>query len=126
MKNTLNKFKIPTILGLGIIVMGIIVGVYLTVNEQIFISRASPNIAAQNITLSNISDDSVTISWQTQTPVSSFITYGITNPGSTVVLDDRDNNNPAGGSKPHSIHYVIIKNLLPKTGYQYRIISGKN
>ncbi len=122
MKNIINKFKIPTILGLGIIVMGIIVGVYLTVREQVFISHASPNITPQNITLSNITDDSVTISWKTQSPVSSFISYGAENPAGSIALDDRDSNPPA----PYSIHYATIKNLLPKTSYQFKIVSGKN
>lgn len=126
MKHAINKFKIPTILGLGIIVMGIITGVYLTVREQVIISRASPNIAPQNITLSNIFDDSITISWQTQTPVSSFITYGVANPTDLTALDDRDSNPPAGGPNPYSVHFVTIKNLLPKTTYQYKIVSGKN
>lgn len=126
MKNTINKFKIPTILGLGIILMGIITGVYLIVSEQVFISHASPNIAAQNITLSNISENSVTISWQTQTPVSSFITFGTTNPATVTVLDDRDTNPPTGRPTPYSMHHVTIKNLLPKTSYQYKIVSGKN
>lgn len=123
----MNKFKIPTLLGLSIIMIGIITGVILTLKEQIFISQASPNAKAQNITLSNISETEITISWQTSTPATSFITFGAESPNETTVLDDRDTN-PApdgAGPKAHSIHYVTIKNLLPKTSYQYKIISGK-
>lgn len=121
MRDHFNKFKIPTILGLGIIIAGIIGGVILTLKEQIFISKASPDVNPQNITLTNISDNSVTISWQTSIPVSSFITFGQTNPNEQTILDDRDSNQP----KPFSMHYFTIKNLLPKTTYQYRIVSGK-
>lgn len=123
----MNKFKIPTLLGLSIIMIGIITGVILTLREQVFISQASPNAKAQNITLSNISETEITISWQTSTPATSFITFGQESPNETTVLDDRDTN-PApdsAGPKAHSIHYVTIKNLLPKTNYQYKIISGK-
>lgn len=123
----MNKFKIPTLLGLSIILIGIITGVILTLREQVFISQASPNAKAQNITLSNISETEITISWQTSTPATSFITFGQESPNETTVLDDRDTN-PApdgAGPKAHSIHYVTIKNLLPKTSYQYKIISGK-
>ncbi len=124
MKKNLSRFKIPTILGLGIIVIGIITGVFLALQEQIFTSKASASINLQNITLSNISDTEINISWQTSIPTPSFITLGVTNPNELVALDDQDG--PASaGPKSHLIHYVTIKNLLPKTTYQYKIISGK-
>lgn len=121
MKDFFNRFKIPTILGLGIILIGIITGVFLTLQEQIIISKASISVSPQNLTLSNLSDTEVTISWQTSSPVTSFITYGQASPNEVTVLDDRDTNSPAA----YSIHYVTLKNLLPKTTYQYKIISGK-
>ncbi len=121
MSDYFNKFKIPTILGLGIIIAGIIGGVILTLKEQIFLSKASPDVNPQNITLTNISDNAVTISWQTSNPISSFITFGQTDPNEQTILDNRDSSGP----KPHSIHYFTIKNLLPKTTYQYRIVPGK-
>lgn len=116
------RFKIPTFLGLGIIIFGIAAGVYLTLREQNIISEASPNVTPQNVTVSNISDDSVTISWQTLKSVSSFIKYGQRFPDEQTILDDRDTNTP----QPRSIHYVTIKKLLPKTEYQFKIISGRN
>lgn len=123
-----DKFKIPTILGLGIITAGIITGVLLTLKEQSFISKASPDVTAQNITLSNIFDAEVTISYQTSNPTPSFISLGQASPDEQTVLDDRDNNPPPSGAgpKPYLTHYFTIKNLLPKTTYQYKIISGKN
>lgn len=125
MRDFLTKFKIPTILGLSIIILGISAGIFLVLKDQTFLSKAAPNLTAQNITVSNISDDSITISWQTSAPVSSFITYGIQNPSETA-LDDRDINPPVEGPKNHSMHYVTIKNLLPKTTYQYKIVSGNS
>lgn len=116
------RFKIPTFLGLGIIIFGIAAGVYLTLREQNLISEASPNVTPQNITVSNISDDSVTISWQTLKSVSSYIKYGQRFSDEQTILDDRDTNTP----KPHPIHYVTIKKLHPKTEYQFKIISGRN
>ena len=124
MRDFFNKFKIPTILGLGLIFTGIAAGVFLVLREQTFLSQAAPNLTPQNITFTNISDDSVVISWQTTSAVSSFITFGQNNL-SEQVLDDRDNNPPAGGLKPHLTHYFTLKNLLPKTNYQFKITSGK-
>lgn len=121
MKGFLIKFKIPTILGLTIIISGIAVGVFLTLREQNFISKATPQILPQNITLANISDTEVSLSWQTSGEVASFISFGINNPNEQVSLDDRDLKTPM----PHLMHYVTIKNLLPQTTYQYKIFSSK-
>ncbi len=120
MNNFFNRLKIPTLLGISVITLGIVAGVFLTLRGQSFISKASPDKLPQNITLSNISDDSITISWQTSAPITSFVTLGINSPDDQTVLDDRDTN-----PKPHLVHYVTIKNLLPKTTYQYKVISGK-
>ena len=121
MRNFMNKFKIPTILGLGIIFLGISSGVYLVLKDQVFLSQAAPAITAQSVTFSNITDTSAVVSWQTGSEASSFVTFGQNNPSEQTVLDDRDAN-----PKPHLSHYVTLKNLLPKTRYQLKIISGKN
>lgn len=123
MQNFLTRFRIPTLLGLGIIVAGIAVGAFLVLKQQNIISQAYPDVSAQNITIANLSDDSVTISWQTSDAVPSFISLGLQDPNQTV-LDDRDADSPDGGPKERMQHYATIKNLLPKTTYQYKIISG--
>ncbi|MBI4038833.1 hypothetical protein HY384_02640 [Candidatus Daviesbacteria bacterium] len=121
MKDFFNKFKIPTLLGLGIIFVGIATGVYIVLREQAFLSKAAPDFTPQNIAFTNISDDWLVISFQTNTEALSFITFGQNNPTEQTALDDRDTNTP----KPRSTHYISIKNLLPKTTYQFKIISGK-
>lgn len=108
-------------LGLGIIFLGIASGVFLVLKDQVFLSQAAPKIIAQNVTFSNITDTSAVASWQTDTAVTSFVTYGQNNPSEQTVLDDRDTN-----PKPHLIHYVTLKKLLPKTQYQLKITSGKS
>ena len=125
MTEFINRFKIPTILGLGIILFGIAGGVYLVLREQVFLSQAAPNLTPKDVTFTNIAEDAVTISWQTNSATTSFITFGQSSPGEQTVLDDRDSNPPAGGPKPRLTHYVTLKNLLPKTNYQFKIISGK-
>lgn len=124
-KNFIIELKIPTLLGLGVILIGIIGGVILTLREQVFVSKASPDVTAQNITLSNISDTEVTVSWQTSAPTISFVTYGQTNPSEQTVLNDQDSSQAAGKPIAHLIHFATIKNLLPKTTYQYKIMTGK-
>lgn len=127
MKSFLNKFKIPTLLGLGIILIGIGVGVFLSFREQTFFSIAAPSYTPQNIRISNIEDSSLSISWQTSSPSLGFVTFGQNNPGDETTLDDRDTNPAPDGAGPqtHLVHYVTLKNLSPNTTYQYKIVSGK-
>lgn len=119
--NIINRFKIPTLLGLTIIVAGISAGVFLVAKDQIFFASATPNLAPQNVTLSNITDSEVTISWQTTQPTVSFVTFSAKGASPETVLDDTDNLKP----KPHSLHYITIKNLQPQSEYSFKIVSGK-
>lgn len=125
MKDLLNKFKIPTVLGLAVIVVGLVSGVYLIFREQIFLSRAAPNITPLNVIFSNQTGDSVTVSWQTVSPAASFVTYGQNNPSEQISLDDRDSEQQTSTPTPRQIHYTTIKKLLPKTKYLLKIVSGK-
>lgn len=117
----LHKFRIPTLFGLGLITVSIGLGVYLVAQKQNLFVQASLNQTPQNVTISNIEDSKVTISWQTPNPVSTIITYGINSDGEQTALDDRD-----GSEKPRTNHYVTLEKLTPQTNYQYKIISGKS
>ncbi len=116
----INKFKIPTLLGLGVILIGIGIGVFLVLREQTFISQASPDTNPE-ITFSNISENSVSLSWQTSTAITSFVTYGQNNPNEYTIRDDKDTKSP----QARKSHYVTIKNLSSKTTYQLKVVSGR-
>lgn len=116
-----DKFKIPTLLGLGIIIVGIFSGVFLVLKDRVLSTRASLDLTPQNITVTNTEDSFLTISWQTTAQTPSFITFGQTSSDEKVVLDDRDSDLP----KPRFTHYVTVKNLKPQTTYQFKSISGK-
>lgn len=120
MKDFLDKFKIPTLLGLAIIFLGIASGVYLVLKDQIYFLQAAPSATAQNVTFSNITDTQAVVSWQTTVAAPSFVTFGQNNPTEQTILDDRDQ-----APKPRQDHYVTLKNLLPKTAYQLKINTGK-
>lgn len=117
-----EKFKIPTLLGLGVILIGIASGLVIVLKDQTFLLRASPDITPRNVTFANIIDSQVSVSWKTANPSSSFVTFGQNNSSEQTSLDDRDQKFPS----PHTIHYVTLKNLLPKTEYQLKIVTGRN
>lgn len=116
----LTKFRIPTILGLLLIMGGITGAVYLVLQNQTFQTKASANFTPQNIEVTNIRDSGFSLSWQTSQPTIGFLIITIDGLDQTI-LDDRDTTVP----KPRLLHHVSIKNLTPLTTYQYRIISGK-
>lgn len=117
----LSKFKIPTILGLGIILAGITAGVFLIVKDQVFFVKATPEVSLQNITVSNISESQVSISWQTTPNSKSFVAYGIKQTQEQTAFDDEDAKIPT----ERFLNYATIKNLAPETNFIYQIVSGK-
>lgn len=117
----LFKLRIPTLLGLVIIILGTSAGVYLVLNQQTFTSLAGPDTSPQNITFSNIEDNTITISWKTVAPTAGFITYGISSDNEKTALDDLDNDAPTF----RQAHYVTLTDLLPQTEYQFKIRAGK-
>lgn len=119
-----KDFKIPTLLGLGVIIVGIIAGVFLVARDKVFITKAFPDLIAKEITLSNITDNSVTISWVTDGETTGFVRYGQNSVDENSALDERDNDLSKSGPKPHTIHYIVVKKLIPKTTYKYKVISG--
>lgn len=117
----LIHFKIPTLLGLSIIIVGLVAGLTLVFKNQTFLIKASPDITPLNITTSNIEDSRATISWQTSVETNGFITFGKDNTTEQTVTDDRDNSTP----KKYKTHHVTLKNLTPKTTYLFTIVGAK-
>lgn len=117
----MNKIRIPTLLGLSLLMLGIITGVYLTIRNQNFYIKASPDLIPQNPILTNIDGSQATISWQTSVETPIFIIFGQDLLNTQTALDDKD----ANTLKSRTIHHITLTNLLPKTTYQYKIIAGK-
>lgn len=116
--------KIPTILGIGVLLVGLVGGVFLVSQNQlaVFQTKAAKSAEPQKITLANLSGNSASIYWQTEEESSGFIEAG---PGSSLGLtfgDDRD----SGAPKPHKLHFSTLTNLTPNTTYYYKIVSGTN
>lgn len=117
----LIHFKIPTLLGLSIIMVGLVAGLTLVFKNQTFLIKASPDITPLNIITSNIEDSRATISWQTSVETNGFITFGKDNTTEQTVIDDRDNSTP----KKYKTHHVTLKNLTPQTTYLFTIGGDK-
>lgn len=109
--------KIPTILGILILVIGIAAGVYLVQNRQIFRLQASPEITPKDIRQTNISDSSFTVSWTTDKKVNGFITWSENDSN----LDKTATQSQDGEL---NIHTVTVHGLAANSTYFYKINSG--
>ncbi len=120
------KKRIPTILGIFLLLVGIAAGVYLVeLGPQSFTTRANPELQPTGVRVSNTSDRSFTVSWRTEAASLGFVRYGENRSSLTLsALDSRDDE----GSSERSFtnHYVDVTGLTPQKTYYFEIISGSD
>ncbi len=114
--------RFPTIIGLLILLAGLGGGLFLVQKAQTFFLRAEPGSAPNQIRITNITDQSFTVSWTTDKKVAGLIQFGETSRLGSVLADDRDQQ--AGEISLFFTHYVTIKNLKAETDYYFKIRSG--
>lgn len=121
-KGLLDK-RIPTLLGISLIAFSVILISVFIKNPSSFKSRAITTEDPQNITITNISDTSFTLSYITEDNITGTISFGTdTNLGFTEIEDlDREK----GAISPSMIHTATLKNLTPNTKYYFAINSGQ-
>lgn len=124
MKSRLLKIRIPTILGIAIIAFAIILTNIVIKNQTNLKSKASDSEKPQNIKITNISDKSFTVTYQTEALITGSVSYGNDKKLGESELDDADKEK--GSFSPKKIHSITIKKLLPSTKYYLAIISGSN
>lgn len=113
--------KIPTLIGLGILLLGLAGGVYLTTENQILKTKAAASSIPKNVNVYNLSASSASIFWQTDEETNGFVQAGISPQQKSTYRDDRDVDTP----KPHKLHFVTLTNLTSNTTYYYQIYSGQ-
>lgn len=118
----LKTRRIPTIIGLFILLLGLGGGVFLVQKSQILFLRAGPETIPTQIKITNITDNSFSASWITNEKTAGFIRFGETTRLGSTMADDRDQ--LSGETGLFSTHYVTLKNLKPKTTYYFKLGSG--
>lgn len=120
-----NIARIPTILGLILLIVGIIAGVFLIKNSSNWFFKAGPGETPKQVKITNITDTGFSVSWVTDAQTSGLVKYGVS--GSDLSFsgaDDRDQLSGKTGS--FLIHHVTLKNLKAATVYYFKIISGES
>lgn len=121
-----GKKGIPTILGILFLVTSLVIGVIFFGNGTgLFSPRATPETTPKNISNSNITNKSFTVSFYTDEETIAFIKYGTSaNDIKQQVSDDRDQ--LSGVIKPYRLHHITVRGLEPNTNYYYLLGTGTN
>lgn len=110
------KSKIPSILAIFALTVGLAAGVFLIQSQQTFRLSASADYNPRDIRISNISSNSFTVSWYTDKNAVSFIDWNDN-------LDLKNRSFPKDSSV-NRIHYITVDSLKPNTTYYFKVNSG--
>ncbi len=126
MKKSLFSHNIPTLLGVGILVFGLVVGIiFVGVGPGVFAPRASPQTTPKLIKISNVTDSSFSVSFVTDEAVSGFIKYGVSESKlESQSTDDRDQLSGSVGS--YTTHHISAKFLQADTTYYFTLGTASN
>ncbi|MBI2420674.1 MAG: fibronectin type III domain-containing protein [Candidatus Levybacteria bacterium] len=113
--------RIPTLLGIFLISIGIGITTFLVNQGTIFRIGAAPSNTPKNINITNISQTSFTVSWLTDEKVIGSINFGETKELGQTALDERDQ--LSKDLQVYNVHSVTIQNLSPSTNYYFSITS---
>jgi hypothetical protein len=96
-----KNLKLPTILGVLILLSGLVAGVYMINSKQIFKLGAQVEASPKDVRIGNITDNSVTVTWTTDIESKGFIKWNKTSGNlSKVALEENSN--------PEKVHLVNI------------------
>ena len=113
----MDKKQILLILGIAILLVGIPVAIVLVTKPMGFrLGAKSPN-AAENVTATNLSAYSATISWSTANPALGGVDYGLSATSMTFYKPETES---------ITTHTVTLDNLVAGTKYYYVVKVGDN
>jgi hypothetical protein len=110
----IKEKKIPTILGLLILIGGIFVSVFLTNKNTDFISKASSDCNPKNPQITNITNNSASLSFVTESACLSSLSINNQTINNSAILNN---------DQKSKIHYFDINNLQDSTEYEYSLIN---
>lgn len=117
--NLLTK-RIPTILGLILLISGIFGAYYYFQNNG---SKVSVDLTPEKVRITNIADNKFSVSWTSKVATTGSVEYGkVGDKLTNKKMDDRDSGSTQGS---YTAHHITIEGLQPSTQYAFRILSGE-
>lgn len=116
-----KRLKIPTLLALLFLLLGVGGGVVLIKRGPDWFAGAGPEALPKQVKVTNLTESSFTVSWVTDGPTNGFILYGTSDPTLTAA-DDREQLSAQPGT--FLTHHITVKGLNPATNYFFRINSS--
>ncbi|OGH14671.1 MAG: hypothetical protein A2689_02825, partial [Candidatus Levybacteria bacterium RIFCSPHIGHO2_01_FULL_38_96] len=121
MRKGLWSKRIPTFFAFLLLFISIWVTSFLIQKGVIFVGRATPEKSPREVLISNITDSSFTVTFQTLAKTVAAVSIEEKNNPQFVVFDDR--NKRTDEQKPFYSHYITVSDLKPKTIYELSILS---
>jgi len=128
MRKNLWQKQIPTILGVGVLVIALVIGTIAFTMQggpSVFAPRASSQETPKKIKVTNVADTSFTVSFFTDAKTAGFVKYGTEEKSlKSQASDDRDQ--LTGSISSYNLHHITIRGLTPATTYYYVLGTGSN
>lgn len=121
-KNSMMKKRIPTIVGLLVLLGALISGLlFFGDGTGVFAPRATAETMPKNIRITNLTDSGFTVTFLTEKATSGFVKYG-TDPAklNSQVSDDRDQ--LSGTVEDYNLHHITVRGL--ESAREYFFILG--
>jgi len=120
----LGNKRIPTIAGLVILVIALVLGtVFFRQGLGVFSPRATPETTPNQVRITNLTHEGFTVSFLTQAAIAGLVKYGTEeNALKQTATDDRDS--LTGSISEYTLHHVTVRGLQPNTTYYYVLGTG--
>ncbi|RJR25949.1 hypothetical protein C4578_00600 [Candidatus Microgenomates bacterium] len=121
MKKYLQPKHLPIPIGLAILILGLVAGIFAINRVQNFSTKASPEDTPLQLKITNVGQSSFVVSWATSQETSGSLTVGETKETGEIKKDIRDTESTFIKSR---VHFVIVDGLKPQTKYYFKVVSN--
>lgn len=112
--------KIPTLLGLSLLITALVLGIFIYIYNQNVQTEQKELFTPSEVEVINLNSNQATIIWWTDKPTVGKVTFGTGNSLNQLQADNRD----ISETRTRQVHFVTLRNLQPETSYKYQIISN--
>jgi hypothetical protein len=113
--------KIPTLVGILLVLMIVGTVIFFTERALRAPSSASGSLTPKNVKMTNMSDNTFTVSWVTESPATGTLLVTSSERSNRIYYDERDANGKLGS---FTAHMVSVRDAKPNTEYSFRILSN--